>query len=595
MKRISIYYLILAMMSSYILNNQHYAFIRNDQQRIGIENEVEDIWAMELAPEQVINTDLEQLKRNDDREKKYRDRQVKEEQVEKQLQDIKEDREGQIEEERKKDREEQVEEEREEDREGQVEEERKEYREEQVEEEREEDREEQVEGERKKDREGQVEEERKEDREGQVEEREEDIEEQGDEESKENKNKKIEEKENQEEHIGKQVEQEKEKRREIDTNNQQTTASSYDIERKEPKNEPNSEEDKKQQESNRLDEPILQKDQLIIGDIHFEEGTLDLNGKTLEVMGDFYHNGGTITIHNGKLIIHGSYYVNHEKKKTGNNSILVLQNSEDYLSVGGDIITYASDWLKECIRGKIMLGGHFIGISKSREVGYQTSLGSEWELILVGEDTQKIDVASMCVSLPIIKIEGKENRKIEFLMLKDNTKQSRKHHIISLENQVECQVVLPESLKIENINAMKPLIINGNCETKQLNVFGNKIIINGDLKIGYGINFNKGQVVVNGSLTLLTANRIEMQYSEDQLQIRDDFLMRNCKEIILQKGVLIIGGNIIQSHALGVFMTEEHLCLIFLGSQNEKERLRGDQITLKCVEYSEVKWGEAKV
>ena len=547
-------------MSSYILNNQHYAFIRNDQQRIGIENEVEDIWAMELAPEQVINTDLEQLKRNDDREKKYRDRQVKQEQVEKQLQDIKEDRERQIEE-RKKDRE------------GQVEEERKEYRQ------------------------GQVEEERKEDREGQVEEREEDIEEQGDEESKENKNKnkKIEEKENQEEHIGKQAEQEKEKRREIDTNNQQTTASSYDIERKEPKNETNSEEDKKQQESNRLDEPILQKDQLIIGDIHFEEGTLDLNGKTLEVMGDFYHNGGTITIHNGKLIIHGSYYVNHEKKKTGNNSILVLQNSEDYLSVGGDIITYGSDWLKECIRGKIMLGGHFIGISKSREVGYQTSLGSEWELILVGEDTQKIDVASMCVSLPIIKIEGKENRKIEFLMLKDNTKQSRKHHIISLENQVECQVVLPESLKIENINAMKPLIINGNCETKQLNVFGNKIIINGDLRIGYGINFNKGQVVVNGSLTLLTANRIEMQYSEDQLQIRNDFLMRNCKEIILQKGVLIIGGNIIQSHALGVFMTEEHLCLIFLGSQNEKERLRGDQITLKCVEYSEVKWGEAKV
>ena len=376
-------------------------------------------------------------------------------------------------------------------------------------------------------------------------------------------------------------------------NNEQTTASSYNFETTEPKIE-NSVGEKAQSEKefNESIQGKLQQNQVIKGDVHIEENGLDLNGQTLEIWGNLYQNQGTLSIHNGKLVIHGSYFINQEIKKSGNNSVLVLDHEDDIIMVGGDIISYGTGWLKKCIKGKIVLEGDFMGTPKASQMYYHTPLRSEWELVLAGENNQKVDISSMWVKLPTIKIIGKNNREIKLIMLKDDTIQKRKHHLNNLEIEVACQIELPESLIIENINAKASLIINGNCEAKQLNIFGHKVTINGNLKIQDGISFMKGQVVVNGSLSLVTARCIDMKYGEDRLKIKDDFIMLNCKEITLNEGKLHIGGNMIQHSALGKFMTRDKVSVVFLNDQNGQQRVQGNLITLNGVEYSPLTWKE---
>lgn len=368
---------------------------------------------------------------------------------------------------------------------------------------------------------------------------------------------------------------------------EQTTSSSYNLETKDSMNE-NQIKDSQQSEKEFNDyiHGNLEQNQVIRGDVHIEEEGLDLNGQTLEIWGNLYHHQGTLSINNGKLVVHGSYFVNQEVKKSGNNSLLVLNNENDLIIVEGDIISYGTDWFKKCIKGKIILEGDFKGGPTTSEICYHMPLRSQCELILAGENAQTVDISSMWVKLPTIRIAGKNNREIKLMMLKDQTIQSRKHHLNNLETEIACQIELPESLVIENINAKAPLMINGDCEAKQLNIFGNEITINGNLKIQDGISFMKGQVIVNGLLSLVTAHCIEMKYSEDKLKIKDDLIMLNCKELTLNEGELYIGGNIIQRNALGEFITKDKMNVVFFNHQNGQERVQGNLIILNRVKYS---------
>lgn len=376
--------------------------------------------------------------------------------------------------------------------------------------------------------------------------------------------------------------------------NQQSTASSYEIERKESKNETNVEElDYSKEESQDIIRGKLQKDQVIEGDLYIEKEGIDLNGKTLEVKGNLYHNKGKLIIHNGRLLVHENYFVNNEIKQSGNESVLVLKNDDDLVIVNGDIVSYGSDWIDKCTKGKIILEGNFIGRPKASEMSYKMPTGSEWELILAGEDNQIVNISSMCVKLPNIIIKGRKNRQIKLMMLKNNTNQLKEHHLNRIENEVACQIDLPESMAIEIINTKAPMIINGVCKVTQLNVLGNRVIINGNLKVRDGIDFSKGQVHINGSLILLGARNIKMNNSEDQMKIRDDFELHNCKETILNRGELCIGGNIVQSNMLEQLITGNHLTVVFLNHQEDKKRVQGNLIALSNVKYSKSSWDEA--
>ena len=376
--------------------------------------------------------------------------------------------------------------------------------------------------------------------------------------------------------------------------NQQTTASSYEIERKEPKNETNVEESEYPKvELKDIIQGKLQEDQVIEGDLYIQKEGIDLNGKTLEVKGSLYHNKGKLIIHNGKLLVHGNYFVNNEVKQSGNDSVLVLKNDDDLVIVNGDIIAYGSDWIDKCTKGKIVLEGNFIGRPKASEMSYKMPTGSEWKLILAGEDNQIVNILSMCVKLPNIIIKGREGRQIKLMMLKENTNQLREHHLNKIENEVSCEIDLPESMAIEIINAKAPIMINGDCKVTQLNALGNRVIINGNLKVRDGIDFSKGQVHINGSLILLGAWNIKMNNSEDQMKIRDDFELHNCKETILNRGEVRIGGNIVQINMLGQLITDNHLIIVFLNHQQDENRVQGNPALLRNVKYSNSSWDEA--
>ena len=87
----------------------------------------------------------------------------------------------------------------------------------------------------------------------------------------------------------------------------------------------------------------LSEDTTVDGLYYLTYDTLDLNGFTLTINGDLVQGGGNININGGKLIVNGDYRVQTRTEdeagevKYGNSTgSLIMNNSEDYLYVGGD-------------------------------------------------------------------------------------------------------------------------------------------------------------------------------------------------------------------------------------------------------------------
>lgn len=79
---------------------------------------------------------------------------------------------------------------------------------------------------------------------------------------------------------------------------------------------------------NQSNDFIMNNDRTCI-DLNLTSGILDLNGHTLTVLGNLNQQGGTIKINGGKLIVKGNYTI------TGQ-SLLKMNNNNDYVLVNGD-------------------------------------------------------------------------------------------------------------------------------------------------------------------------------------------------------------------------------------------------------------------
>ena len=94
---------------------------------------------------------------------------------------------------------------------------------------------------------------------------------------------------------------------------------------------------------------VLEEDETYDGLYYLITDTLDLNGHTMTINGDLVQGGGTININGGTLIINGSYMVetmtqdeNGEITYGDSAGVLIMQNNEDYVYVGGNYINHGT-------------------------------------------------------------------------------------------------------------------------------------------------------------------------------------------------------------------------------------------------------------
>ena len=142
----------------------------------------------------------------------------------------------------------------------------------------------------------------------------------------------------------------------------------------------------------------LSEDTTVDGLYYLIYDTLDLNGFTLTINGDLVQGGGNININGGKLIVNGDYRVQTRTEdeagevKYGNSTgSLIMNNSEDYLCVGGDYTNCNSNAQTGKLTNGIMEITGDVTVSKT---AHSQAFVPEKEHVvrLTGSDKQEVSV-----------------------------------------------------------------------------------------------------------------------------------------------------------------------------------------------------------
>ena len=169
---------------------------------------------------------------------------------------------------------------------------------------------------------------------------------------------------------------------------------------------------------------------VVDGDLTYDGGTWQVNGKSLKVNGDVYQKGGILNLGKGSLEVTGTY---HHQSGTLNPSggsidigknyynviittdsssgdqiyqttsgLLYMNNSSSSMNVGGDFIMASTNSHSDKLTaGTIMIQGDFTQISGS---AYNFACKDEMIVILNGEDVQHVSFASTNSKFNILQL-----------------------------------------------------------------------------------------------------------------------------------------------------------------------------------------------
>ena len=149
----------------------------------------------------------------------------------------------------------------------------------------------------------------------------------------------------------------------------------------------------------------LTEDEVYNGDLWLIDGTLDLNGKTLQVQGDIYAENGTIDIHGGTLLVDGDFRMQGYRKNNGEGqftesaAILKMEQTESRLSVKGDFYLNPSYAARTCIsnQGEIVIYQNLISES-------ETCISGSGTIKLAGTQGQKLITNGHTCSISTVQI-----------------------------------------------------------------------------------------------------------------------------------------------------------------------------------------------
>ena len=125
-------------------------------------------------------------------------------------------------------------------------------------------------------------------------------------------------------------------------------------------------------------------------DFYIDAGIFDVNGKNVEISGNTQINNGTLYLNGGHFNNGGNFSLSSEDSSS--HTFLKMQNSQDYLIVGGDFFTNAYDSHDGYLtNGTIEVKGNFKQISTAYYGNRANFYASDnHRIIFSGNDTQTI-------------------------------------------------------------------------------------------------------------------------------------------------------------------------------------------------------------
>ncbi len=309
----------------------------------------------------------------------------------------------------------------------------------------------------------------------------------------------------------------------------------------------------------------LEQDITTFGNLYVQSGKLNLNGHTLTVGGNAYHTGGTIEFNEGTLDVGGDYLLrrtetqsNGEVKNIYSYGKLVMQYSDDLLSVGGDFYAETREGYPHTLKaGTIRLKGSFTEGNAENTTSFRCEGSHRVVFCGTGEQTISFKKGGYFNELEM------QNEKIA---LSGNV--SINKLVSDMKARCIGTVCFWSSIVNTSLNLNgHSMTLTGDIEVDDnLNLVGGKLSVSGNVYHRYGdISFNSGTLEVGGDYLLrrtetqsngevkniYSYGKLVMQYSDDLLSVGGDFYAetREGYPHTLKAGTIRLKGSFTEGNA----------------------------------------------
>jgi fibronectin type 3 domain-containing protein len=272
---------------------------------------------------------------------------------------------------------------------------------------------------------------------------------------------------------------------------------------------------------------VLQKDEIIRGKMTIQNETIDLNGYSMTIEGDLVQEGGILKINGGTLNISGDYLIQNDQSSGGSqcSALLVMTNSSDCITVGGDFVTYSTDSHENYMTaGTLEVKGDIRQKYANEKNIYST--GSH-TIILSGDGDQIIDLRRESRVNNLIVKNG-ENRQISIYDYLN----------IAGELEIEGDVTIGDYYDISFLPGAKLScdVWNGNLNLYSPIEFNRDMTVNGNLTVN-NTNSNSGNWIlsndlqINGSFYFYEQD-VNLEITSEEINVTDYFYISSDNLII---------------------------------------------------------------
>lgn len=301
---------------------------------------------------------------------------------------------------------------------------------------------------------------------------------------------------------------------------------------------------------------VLTNDQVIKGSLFVTGSEVNLNGKSLTVEGSLLHTGGEVDIARGSLVINGDYLIQKPTDVPGeytySSGILLMQNAEDSVLVGGDFVMDSYKGAQDgsyLSAGTLELKGDFTQLSTYSGI-YNFRASGTHKVILSGNEEQTVHFDNPSANnsqfnqleitnTSVLGINFETASLVAGTLYSTETPISNSSNIILTGTATIDTGVWENNLTINQTSSpwvmTKDLIILGSLyiSGSEINLNGQTLTVKGDLIHSDGeLNINQGGLVINGNYRVQAPSDIAGEFAKS----RGVLLMQSAEDRVLVNG-----------------------------------------------------------
>ena len=289
------------------------------------------------------------------------------------------------------------------------------------------------------------------------------------------------------------------------------------------------------------------KDNMVVGNLTINSGSLQLNGYQLKVLGNISQKGGSVTLGGGTLFCKGNYTF-------AGNSSLIMNSQNDYLKIMGDFLCQSNYAMSSVTAGILEFDGDFIQKNTSYSASKRNFISDGTsEVIFGGNSVQNINFESSSSYFALVTLKNTSEEGIVSKGLINSLDINRNGVNITTELEGTYGWTLTEDETYEG-----DLVFIGDCldlNGYKLNVTGNLIQTNGTIKLNGGtLKVEKDYRIQSYSekdgerLYSSASARLSSRKENGILSVQGDFITEatTTQNRYFTKGELQVGGNVSQ-------------------------------------------------